>query len=203
MLPYWYDAIVPDLLDRRLVLVSAHRNSLRALVKHLDGIPDDEIAELNLPTGVPLLYELNDRMRPSGRIDPQFGVSGTYLDPAAATASIAASRSKVKQPRRLWSVTDSRMAPQCTSQRLLVGSLEAGFPALRRRCRRRRARHGRPPPGSTGRPDRRSCEQLVFRQSRWHRMSMPPVALSRVRAGSRRSAPRTVPRRSAGRPGLG
>ena len=81
MLPYWYDAIVPDLLDRRLVSVSAHRNSLRALVKHLDGIPDDEIAELNLPTGVPLLYELNDQMRPSGRIDPQFGVSGTYLDP--------------------------------------------------------------------------------------------------------------------------
>ena len=89
MLPYWYDAIVPDLLDRRLVLVSAHGNSLRALVKHLDGIPDDEIAELNLPTGVPLLYELDDRMRPLGPIDPRFGVSGTYLDPAAATASIA------------------------------------------------------------------------------------------------------------------
>ena len=88
MLPYWYDAIVPDLLDRRLVLVSAHGNSLRALAKHLDGIPDDEITELNLPTGVPLLYELDDQMRPLGQIDSRFGVSGIYLDPTAATASI-------------------------------------------------------------------------------------------------------------------
>ena len=88
MLPYWYDAIVPDLLDRRLVLVSAHGNSLRALAKHLDGIPDDEITELNLPTGVPLLYELDDHMRPLGQIDSRFGVSGIYLDPTAATASI-------------------------------------------------------------------------------------------------------------------
>ena len=90
LLPYWYDAIVPDLADRRLVLVSAHGNSLRALVKHLDGIPDAEIAELNLPTGVPLLYELDHQMRPVSQIDPQFGVSGTYLDPAAARASITA-----------------------------------------------------------------------------------------------------------------
>ncbi len=66
MLPYWYDAIVPDLLAGQLVLVSAHGNSLRALVKHLDGIPDAEIAELNLPTGVPLLYEL-DGQHAAGR----------------------------------------------------------------------------------------------------------------------------------------
>ena len=88
MLPYWYDAIVPDLLAGALVLVSAHGNSLRALVKHLDQIPDAEIAELNLPTGVPLLYELDTRMRPIGPVDPRFGVSGTYLDPDAAAASI-------------------------------------------------------------------------------------------------------------------
>ena len=89
MLPYWYDAIVPDLHDGHLVLVSAHGNSLRALVKHLDGIADDEIAELNLPTGVPLLYELDGAMRPLGKVDPRFGVSGTYLDPEAAESSIA------------------------------------------------------------------------------------------------------------------
>ena len=92
MLPYWYDAIVPDLRVGRVVLVAAHGNSLRALVKHLDEIPDDEIAELNLPTGVPLLYELDEQLRPLAHVDPAFGVSGTYLDPGAATASIAAVR---------------------------------------------------------------------------------------------------------------
>ena len=64
MLPYWYDAIVPDLAGDATVLVVAHGNSLRALVKHLDGISDDEITELNIPTGVPLLYELGDDARP-------------------------------------------------------------------------------------------------------------------------------------------
>jgi 2,3-bisphosphoglycerate-dependent phosphoglycerate mutase len=98
MLPYWHDAIVPDLHDGRLVLVSAHGNSLRALVKHLDGIPDGEIAELNLPTGVPLLYELDERMRPLGRVDPRYGVSGAYLDPEAATSSIAAVRDQGRSP---------------------------------------------------------------------------------------------------------
>ena len=88
MLPYWYDAIVPDLLTGQLVLVSAHGNSLRALVKHLDQIPDAEIAELNLPTGVPLLYELDRRMRPIGPVDQRFGVSGAYLDVDAAASSI-------------------------------------------------------------------------------------------------------------------
>lgn len=64
MLPYWYDAIVPDLVAGRRVLVAAHGNSLRALVKHLQGISDDEITELNIPTGVPLRYELGDDMAP-------------------------------------------------------------------------------------------------------------------------------------------
>ena len=100
MLPYWYDAIVPDLLAGQLVLVSAHGNSLRALVKHLDGIPDAEIAELNLPTGVPLLYELDSRMRPIGQVDPRFGVSGTYLDLDAAASSIASVKNQGQSPAR-------------------------------------------------------------------------------------------------------
>ncbi|TMC13845.1 MAG: phosphoglyceromutase [Chloroflexi bacterium] len=83
MLPYWYDAIVPDLRDGRRVLVSAHGNSLRALVKHLDGISEEDIAELNLPTGIPLVYELDGDMRPLRR-------GGDYLDPVAAAASIEA-----------------------------------------------------------------------------------------------------------------
>jgi 2,3-bisphosphoglycerate-dependent phosphoglycerate mutase len=100
MLPYWYDAIVPGLHDGRLVLVSAHGNSLRALVKHLDGIPDEEIADLNLPTGVPLLYELDERMRPLGPIDPRFGVSGTYLDFEAAASSIASVKNQGRSTAR-------------------------------------------------------------------------------------------------------
>ncbi len=63
MLPYWYDAIVPDILAGELVIVAAHGNSLRALVKHLDGISDDDIPELNIPTGIPLIYELDDDMK--------------------------------------------------------------------------------------------------------------------------------------------
>ena len=64
MLPYWYDAIVPDLLDYSCVLVSAHGNSLRALVKHLDGVTEQDIVELNIPTGVPRVYELDSDLRP-------------------------------------------------------------------------------------------------------------------------------------------
>jgi 2,3-bisphosphoglycerate-dependent phosphoglycerate mutase len=59
MLPYWYDAIVPDLLLYRCVLVSAHGNSLRALVKHLDGLTEQQVVELDIPTGVPRVYELD------------------------------------------------------------------------------------------------------------------------------------------------
>ncbi len=66
MLPYWYDAIVPDLLLHPFVLVSAHGNSLRALVKHLDGLGDQEVVELNIPTGVPRVYELDADLRPTG-----------------------------------------------------------------------------------------------------------------------------------------
>jgi 2,3-bisphosphoglycerate-dependent phosphoglycerate mutase len=83
MLPYWYDAIVPDLLAGKTVLVTAHGNSLRALVKHLDGIGEQEIVGLNIPTGIPLVYELDDHLKPTNP-------GGRYLDPAAAEAAIAA-----------------------------------------------------------------------------------------------------------------
>lgn len=82
MLPYWHDAIVPDLRAGRRVLIGAHGNSIRALVKHLDGISDDAIAELNIPTGIPLLYQLDEQLRP---------VSSRYLgDPEAARAAAEA-----------------------------------------------------------------------------------------------------------------
>src|SRR5580704_10928267 len=83
LLPYWYDAIVPDLAAGRTVLVVAHGNSIRALVKHLDGIGDSEIAELDIPTGMPLVYELTGGFRP---LTP----GGRYLDPQAAAAGAAA-----------------------------------------------------------------------------------------------------------------
>ncbi len=89
LLPYWADGIVPDLRAGRTVLVAAHGNSLRALVKHLDEIGDDEIAGLNVPTGIPLRYDLDADLRPTGKVDPDYGVSGAYLDPEAARAAIA------------------------------------------------------------------------------------------------------------------
>ena len=64
MLPYWDDVIAPQIRDGKRVLISAHGNSLRALVKHLDGISDEEIPNLNIPTGVPLVYELDDDLKP-------------------------------------------------------------------------------------------------------------------------------------------
>jgi 2,3-bisphosphoglycerate-dependent phosphoglycerate mutase len=83
LLPYWYDAIVPDLRTGGTVLVAAHGNSLRALVKHLDGISDEDIAGLNIPTGIPLRYELDEGLVPIVR-------GGEYLDPAAAKEAAAA-----------------------------------------------------------------------------------------------------------------
>lgn len=83
LLPYWAQAIVPDLRAGATVLLAAHGNSLRALVKHLDGVSDSAIAGLNIPTGVPLRYDLDDDLRPTNP-------GGTYLDPAAAAQSIAA-----------------------------------------------------------------------------------------------------------------
>jgi 2,3-bisphosphoglycerate-dependent phosphoglycerate mutase len=83
MLPYWHENIAPDLLAGKTVLVTAHGNSLRALVKHLDGISDTDIAGLNIPTGIPLYYELDKELKPLKK-------GGEYLDPAAAADAIAA-----------------------------------------------------------------------------------------------------------------
>ncbi len=63
-LPYWHGTIVPDLKAGKRVLIAAHGNSLRALVKHLDQVPDDEIVGMNIPTGIPLVYELDDDLKP-------------------------------------------------------------------------------------------------------------------------------------------
>lgn len=83
MMPYWENDIQADLRDGKVVLVAAHGNSLRALVKHLDDISDDDIAGLNIPTGMPLVYELDDDFRPVTR-------GGRYLDPEAAAEAAAA-----------------------------------------------------------------------------------------------------------------
>jgi 2,3-bisphosphoglycerate-dependent phosphoglycerate mutase len=82
MLPYWKSDITVDLAAGKTVLVTAHGNSLRALVKQLDGISDEDIAELNIPTGIPLVYQLGDDFMP---VKP-----GEYLDPDAAAAGAAA-----------------------------------------------------------------------------------------------------------------
>ena len=82
LLPYWHSDIAPDLTAGKTVLVTAHGNSLRALVKHLEGISDADIAELNIPTGIPLIYRLDENLVPIGK--------GEYLDPEAAAAGAAA-----------------------------------------------------------------------------------------------------------------
>jgi 2,3-bisphosphoglycerate-dependent phosphoglycerate mutase len=64
MLPYWHDTIAPSILEGRKIVIAAHGNSLRALVKYLDDISDEEIPGLNIPTGIPLVYELDENLRP-------------------------------------------------------------------------------------------------------------------------------------------
>jgi len=86
MLPWWDDAIVSDLRAGKTVLVAAHGNSLRALVKHLDGMTPEQVVELNLPTGEPLVYELDASLQPPGAVGPG-GVRGRYLDPERAVAA--------------------------------------------------------------------------------------------------------------------
>lgn len=86
MLPYWYDAIAPSLKAGATVLVAAHGNSLRALIKHLEGISDDEITGLEIPTGVPIVYELDSQM--AVRSKRELG------DPEAIAAAAAAVRSQ-------------------------------------------------------------------------------------------------------------
>jgi len=81
MLPYWHDTIAPDVRAGKRVLIAAHGNSLRALVKHLDDVPDEEIVGLNIPTGIPLVYELNDDLSP---------IKSYYLGDAEAVAAAQA-----------------------------------------------------------------------------------------------------------------
>jgi len=88
-LPYWYDQIVPDLRAGKVTLIAAHGNSLRAIVKHLDRMSDDAVVGLNIPTGIPLLYELDDDAKPTA--------PGKYLDPEAAAASIEAVKNQGKK----------------------------------------------------------------------------------------------------------
>jgi len=83
MMPLWTDEISNDILSGKTVLITAHGNSLRALVKHLDGISDEDIAELNIPTGIPLVYKLDENLKPLIK-------GGEYLDPEAAAAGAAA-----------------------------------------------------------------------------------------------------------------
>ena len=82
-LPYWESAIVPDLKAGKTVMVAAHGNSLRAIIKYLDGIADDDIVGVNVPTGIPLVYHLDEDLKPTNP-------GGTYLDPEAAAAAIQA-----------------------------------------------------------------------------------------------------------------
>lgn len=82
-LPYWEAEVVPDLKADKTVLLAAHGNSLRALVKYLDGISDEDIAGLNIPTGIPLHYRLDENFKP-------VTAGGTYLDPEAAAEAIQA-----------------------------------------------------------------------------------------------------------------
>ncbi len=82
-LPYFTDVIVPDLRSGKTVLIVAHGNSLRALVKYLDHMSDEDIVGLNIPTGIPLRYDLDADLRP-------MVPGGTYLDPEAAVAGAAA-----------------------------------------------------------------------------------------------------------------
>ena len=90
MLPYWYDAIVPDLRLGTPVLIAAHGNSLRALIKHLDDMSEDAVVELNVPTGIPLRYDLDDDLRP-------VTTGGSYLDPDAAATAIEAVKNQGKR----------------------------------------------------------------------------------------------------------
>jgi len=91
VVPYWEDVIAPDIRAGKKLLIAAHGNSIRALVKYLDNVPEDEIVELNIPTGIPLVYELDEKLKP---------IKSYYLGDAAAVAAAqaaVASQGKAKQ----------------------------------------------------------------------------------------------------------
>jgi len=89
-LPFWYDQVIPELLLGKKIIISAHGNSLRALVKYLDNVPEKEIVELNIPTGIPLVYELDENLKP---------IKHYYLgdrEAVAAAMQAVANQGKVK-----------------------------------------------------------------------------------------------------------
>mmetsp|Transcript_16390 Transcript_16390/g.33244 ORF Transcript_16390/g.33244 Transcript_16390/m.33244 type:complete len:276 (-) Transcript_16390:110-937(-) len=97
VMPLWADKIVPDIKEGKNLIIAAHGNSLRALVKHLDEIPDDEIVELNIPTGVPLVYELDEDMKPIPHKDAIAPLKGYYLgDQEAIRARILGVKNQTK-----------------------------------------------------------------------------------------------------------
>ncbi len=110
MLPWWYDAIVPDLRSGLAVLVVAHGNSLRALVKHLEEIPDDQIAEVNIPTGVPILYDLDENWRP---IPP--ASAGDLSSPEPTPGPVPSAQERVLQ-RALGDVDAARAAAEAVAR---------------------------------------------------------------------------------------
>ena len=96
-MPYWNAEIVPELKAGKTVLIAAHGNSLRALVKHLDNIPEDVIAELNIPTGTPLVYELDDDLKPILQPGAMAPLQGRYLgDQDAIKARIEGVKNQTK-----------------------------------------------------------------------------------------------------------
>ena len=78
-MPYWEQSIAPQIKSGKKIIIAAHGNSLRALVKHLDNIPEDVIAELNIPTGVPLVYYLDENLKPIPQIDAISPLTGRYV----------------------------------------------------------------------------------------------------------------------------
>src|SRR5262249_47642753 len=114
-LPYWHQTIAPAIQDGRRVIVAAHGNSLRALVKYLDGVSDADIVELNIPTGIPLVYELRDDLTP---------IRHFYLGDAAAAAAAGAG---VAQRAAKKKKTKKKQGP---------GGLAAPGPSKNRRSRR-------------------------------------------------------------------
>jgi 2,3-bisphosphoglycerate-dependent phosphoglycerate mutase len=92
-LPYWHEQIAPAVQSGQSVLIAGHGNSLRALVKHLDGIPDADIIELNIPTGIPLVYELDEQLHP---------VRHYYLgDPEQVQSAVQATASQASHHQQL------------------------------------------------------------------------------------------------------
>ena len=134
LLPYWYDEIVPDLRAGWTVLVAAHGNSLRALIKHLDGMSEEAVVALNVPTGIPLRYDLDDDLRPRTP-------GGAYLDPDAAAVAIAAVAAKADrscQAAGTRQLGERRCAAAAASweasERCCERALATRRPGGRRRC---------------------------------------------------------------------